>query len=123
MAQSTALTDLSERIRSKAALRDSEARHRAILDATIDGIITINARGMIESANPAAERLCGYTQADVPFYGQARYGQQSTQEVVRCLSEYLQSARTFEPVPAKTGCRRLSVVSVVSDPDKRCPIH
>ncbi|MGA2259094.1 MAG: response regulator, partial [Thermoguttaceae bacterium] len=32
-----------------------------ILDATIDGIITIDEQGTIEAANPATERLFGYT--------------------------------------------------------------
>jgi len=53
--------DVTERRQALSALRDSEARHRAIFDATLDGIITIDERGTIESANPATERLFGYT--------------------------------------------------------------
>jgi len=43
----------------------SETRLRAILETVVDGIITINARGLIESVNPAAERLFGYRAADL----------------------------------------------------------
>jgi two-component system, LuxR family, sensor kinase FixL len=47
------------------ALHDSEARLRAILDTAVDAFITINERGLIESFNPAAERLFGYAAAEV----------------------------------------------------------
>ena len=43
----------------------SEARLRAILETVVDGIITINACGHIESVNPAAERLFDYRAADL----------------------------------------------------------
>src|SRR5436190_13181906 len=42
------------------AMRDNEARHRAIFESALDGIITIDAHGIIESVNPATERLFGY---------------------------------------------------------------
>ena len=42
-----------------------EARLTAILDTVVNAIITIDDRGAIETANPAAERLFGYTLAEL----------------------------------------------------------
>ncbi len=44
----------------------AEADHlRAVLDTVIDGIITINRRGVIQDVNPAAEQIFGYDAAEM----------------------------------------------------------
>ena len=47
------------------AIRNSAARLQAILDTVVDGVITIDERGKIETFNPAAERIFGYAAADM----------------------------------------------------------
>jgi PAS domain S-box-containing protein len=46
-------------------LRDVSQRRQAILEGAMDGIITINPSGSIESANPAIERIFGYSAAEL----------------------------------------------------------
>jgi len=41
------------------------ARLQAVLDTTVDGIITIDERGIIESCNQAVEKLFGYRESEV----------------------------------------------------------
>jgi len=55
----------TEHRETRLALRDSAERLRAILETAVEGIITIDERGMIESFNPSAEKLFGYGAGEV----------------------------------------------------------
>jgi two-component system sensor kinase FixL len=59
------LHDLTERVQLRGQLGSSEARWRAVIDSAVDGIVVIDAHGRVEAFNPAAERLFGYSAAEV----------------------------------------------------------
>jgi two-component system sensor kinase FixL len=46
-------------------LRDRETRLNAVLETAVDGIVTIDEQGVIESVNPATERMFGYEAAEL----------------------------------------------------------
>ena len=50
---------------SQLAVRESEARTRAMIDAALDAVVMINSSGEVLEFNPAAEAIFGYTRADV----------------------------------------------------------
>jgi two-component system sensor kinase FixL len=55
---------LTEHVELENRLRASEERWRSIVESAVDGIIVIDCHGRIESFNPAAERLFGYTERE-----------------------------------------------------------
>ena len=57
--------DISERKLQEQALRESEARMRAVVDTAVDGVILIDSRGRVLMFNPACEKLFGYQGTEV----------------------------------------------------------
>ncbi|MDQ4060873.1 MAG: PAS domain S-box protein [Pseudomonadota bacterium] len=53
-----------ERHRADAALHESQARYRAIIDTAVDAIVVIDENEVMQSFNGAAERMFGYTAAE-----------------------------------------------------------
>lgn len=57
--------DLSEIENALSRAKDSEARIRTVLDTTIDGIVTFDEDGIIESINSGLENLFGFSQTEL----------------------------------------------------------
>jgi PAS domain S-box-containing protein len=57
--------DLTESNQVEEESRQGEVRMRSIVDNLIDGIITIDENGIVESYNPAAETIFGYSATEV----------------------------------------------------------
>lgn len=70
--KATDVVEFSMRLRQKLLRRSpagpglyTAAHLNAILDASVDGIVTIDDQGRIQTFNPAAERMFGYEAAEV----------------------------------------------------------
>ena len=60
------VSEKTQRLREATrTLAEKENKLRAIVEHTLDGLITINTRGIVESFNPACERIFGYKAAEV----------------------------------------------------------
>ena len=58
--------DITERVHAEQAMRESEERYRALVEQSSDGIflVDIETKRILE-ANPAYQRLLGYTGAEL----------------------------------------------------------
>ncbi len=57
--------EIDARIKNLKCVEESESKMKAVLNTVIDGILTINEKGIVSSFNPAAEKLFGCKAEDV----------------------------------------------------------
>lgn len=57
--------DITSNKRAQLEIEEHAARLNAVVETAVEGVITIDTNGIIESINPAAERLFGYTAQEV----------------------------------------------------------
>ncbi|MFO0875781.1 MAG: PAS domain S-box protein [Gemmataceae bacterium] len=57
--------DITDRKQAETALRDRETRIRSIVLSAVDGILVINDQGVVETYNPAAEKIFGYPAEEI----------------------------------------------------------
>ena len=59
------IRDITERKKADEALRIAQGQSQAIFDNVIDGMVIINAMGIVQGFNPAAEEIFGYSRDEV----------------------------------------------------------
>ena len=59
------IRDITEAKRAEQALKDSEARLRGVIETAVDGVIIMDANGVVQTFNRACERLFGWSASEV----------------------------------------------------------
>ncbi len=59
------VTNIDAQVRAQAALRESEARYRSVINTMSEGVILQTQDGTIQAYNPAAERIMGVTRDEL----------------------------------------------------------
>jgi PAS domain S-box-containing protein len=86
------VTDINERKRYEKHLHQNESRMRMVLDHVVDGIITTNDRGVVESMNSAAEEMFGCKSEDAVGHSFSRLlSEQHRHEYERHFMNYAES--------------------------------
>ncbi|MFI0847990.1 PAS domain S-box protein [Mesorhizobium sp. IMUNJ 23232] len=57
--------DITQRVRAEQAREEAERLRRTVLEAALDGYVSIDSEGRIVEFNPAAERIFGHSSEDV----------------------------------------------------------
>ena len=115
-------TDISERVRAEQRLASREAQVQALLEASPDPLVTVNARGEIAFVNEQAQRLFGYTkeamlgQSVELLVPEGLRSAHQTHRATYAAAPRLQSMGQRSPFNARTRYGRLVPVEIRLSP-------
>ncbi len=98
-------TDITDRKRTEAALKESELRHRTLFTASLDALLIVDSDGRFIDCNPAAESLL----ANPQLVGQAihtLFPEPPDGSQLDSLAERLKYSLSDQPQSLETRCRR-----------------
>ena len=85
--------DITDHRRAELALRESEARYRALFENSIDGVLLTAPDGRVFAANPEACRMLGRTEEELCAVGRAGVVDQSDPRLPVVLDERLRTGK------------------------------
>jgi PAS domain S-box-containing protein len=107
-------TEITQRKQAAAALRESEAKYRALFQASADGILVADLETrMFRYANPAACRLLGYSEAELTTMGVADIHPKD--DLPWVVAEFEAQARGDKTLAAGVPCLRKDGAIVYAD--------
>ncbi len=87
------LAEMEARDRAEKALRESEERFRSLFENSMDGVLLTEPDGHILSANPAACRIFGRSEAELRRVGRKGVVDMTDPEVIKAIEERTRTGR------------------------------
>jgi PAS domain S-box-containing protein len=95
--------EITNRKKAEEALRESEERHRAFFEASMDAVLLTSPDGSILAANPAAKKMFMMTEAEICAAGRNGLVDISDPRLPSLLDERSRSGRVFGELKMKRG--------------------
>lgn len=80
------VTDITERKRAEYALRESEEKHKSMIELAPDAIVVLNRLGVIVSCNSAGQRISGYSKDELVGKHFSKLGAFHVKDIPKYLS-------------------------------------
>jgi PAS domain S-box-containing protein len=91
--------DITEHKKAESALRESEARHKSMIELAPDVIVVVNKLGFIVSCNSVAQKVSGYSKDELVGRHFTKLGILKPRDIARYLSIFARVLKGTVPEP------------------------